>query len=123
MTDRLYTDFADWLDRYLEEGLPEDTAAVNFNIYEETDFHWSVQLIAAGSFDPQDDQWACEEIFSTGEDLFAWRQEAQWEEILEAAKALAGRYLAEGKHAAALKDCSAVTVGFVDGDLEMLYIK
>ena len=118
----LFEKFADWLDAVPINNLPENAAAINFNIYEEIDSNWSVQLIASERFDPDDEDWACDEIFTTGEELFRWQQESEWEEILEVVKELVGKYLDVGKYAENLKKYRAVAVGFVDGNLEILYI-
>ena len=54
----MYEEFAAWLDEKLENGLPDTAVAVNFNIYEEENNGWTVQLIASDRFDAQDDEWA-----------------------------------------------------------------
>lgn len=119
----MYDEFEQWLDEQLENGLPDNSAAVNFNIYEEEDNEWSIQLIASDRFDAQDDEWACFEVYSSGEELYYWEKECSWEEIQEDVREIVKRYLDEGKYAGMLKDLRAVGFGFVDGDLELAYIK
>ena len=63
----------------------------------------------------------CEELFTTGEDLFTWREETQWEAVLETGKGLVMQYLTEGHYADKLKQYEAVGIGFVDGDVYVLY--
>ncbi len=118
----MFQDFAKWLDRILAEGLPE-AAAINFNLYEDHDNHWSIQLIAAERYDEEDSDWACEEVFTTGEDLFTWQEACEWEKVLCTGKELVMQYLNEGQFSELLKSFQAVAVGFVDGDLEILYQK
>lgn len=117
----MYLDFEKWLNRVLEENIPIGGAAVNFNLYEDSDRHWSIQLISASYFDEEDSDWCCEEEFTTGEDLFTWKQDTGWEEILDVSCDMIRKYLEEGKYADELKKYEAVAVGFVDGDLEVLY--
>ena len=40
----MYDEFAKWLDRILDENMPLPGVAINFNIYEEVDLHWSIQF-------------------------------------------------------------------------------
>ncbi len=118
----MYEEFAAWLDEKLENGLPDCTAAVNFNIYEE-ESGWTIQLIASDHFDAQDDEWACFEVFSTGEDLYYWEKDSSWEEIHEDVREMVSTYLEKGRFADMLKDFRAVGFGFVDGDLELAYVR
>lgn len=117
----MYTEFEKWLDRVLEENIPIEGVALNFNLYEGSDKHWSIQLISASYFDEDDENWACEEVFTTGEDLFSWRQETDWEKILDISCELIQKYLEAGKYSEELKKYQAVAVGFVDGNLEIIY--
>ena len=116
----MYEEFEAWLDRFLEKGLPENIVAVNFNLYEcdeETEF--DVQLIGSSEYDEDDPDWACSDEFSTGEDVLAVTADG-WEKCQSKCAALVRRYLRGGKYAEALNDLAAVTVGFVDGDLEVV---
>lgn len=117
----MYTDFEKWLNRVLEENIPFEGVALCFNLYEESDKNWSMQLISASYFDEKNSDWACEEVFSTGEDLFSWRQDTGWKEILDISYDLIRKYLNVGKYSEELKKYQAVAVGFVDGDLEIIY--
>ena len=46
-----------------------EVAAYNFNLYEHHR-SFAIQLIGAIRFDSDDPGWACDEAFSSGEDLF-----------------------------------------------------
>lgn len=119
----MYIEFEKWIDRILLENLPFRGVAINFNLYEEADMNWSIQLISASSFDEEDSDWCCEEEFTTGEDLYSWQQETEWQEILDITCNMIRKYLAEGTYAEDLKKYDAIAVGFVDGDLVIVYIK
>ena len=119
----MYEEFAEWLDGVFEANAPIGGAAANFNIYEEEDSEWSVQFVTAPSFSEEDDDWCCEEVFTTGEDLYYWTKECGWEEIQDDVCAWAERYLDEGRFADQLRGYEAVAAGFVDGDLTVLYRK
>ncbi len=121
--DLMYEEFAAWLDEKLENGLPDEAAAVNFNIYEEENNGWSVQLVASDRFDAQDDEWACFEVYSSQEDLYYWEKEYSWEEAHEDVRELISAYLENGRYSDMLKNYRAVGFGFVDGDLELAYVR
>ena len=82
-----------------------------------------MELVGTESFDPENEDWICEEVtdFETRDDPFAWEQEAGWEEILEEVILVLKEYLENGLYADLLKSRCGVGVGFVDGDVEILY--
>ena len=119
----MYNEFAKWLDGALDTELPEDIAAFNFNLYEDGDGLWSIELIGASRFDPEDPDWACDEVFTNREDPLSWSEEADWKDVQEAMTTCVERYLSEGAYASALKNSEAVGIGFVDGDITIVYVK
>ena len=112
--------FDKWLDDVLESDLPPEIVAVNFNLYDDGDGQWSIEFVGADSFDEEDSDWACDEVFTTRDDPFCWESEASWEEIQEEAADAIKAYLDEGAHAEQLKQYEAVGVGFVDGELDSI---
>ncbi|MDC7295413.1 hypothetical protein NXH67_18040 [Butyrivibrio sp. DSM 10294] len=121
----MYEKFEEWLNAYLKKGFPEEVIAVNFNIYEDTDDNWSVEIVGTASFDEEDDDWACDEItdFGSRENLFTWEADEEWEVILDNVIEIIKEYLEKGKYANTLKGLTAVGTGFVDGDIEILFRK
>lgn len=119
----MYSEFENWLDELLENGLPNDAVAVNFNIYEEEDNYWSVQLIASDRFDDMDDEWACFEVYSSQEDLYYWESDCDSREVFEEVCGFIERYLEEGAHAEMLKSYRAIGAGFVDGELGIIFMR
>jgi len=121
--NELFDEFNCWTDRILLEHSELAVAAYNFNLYE-LEEAFVIQLIGSKSFDGSDSDWACDEAFSSGEDLFELPHSivsGDWQEGLRRATALVNRYLETGKQARRLKVSQAVGIGFVDGDLELLY--
>ena len=57
--------FFEWLDLILKADFPNEIKAINFNLYEDTENKWSIELIGTSVFDENDDDWACCEVFST----------------------------------------------------------
>lgn len=119
----MYREFANWIDKVLAIDLPEETVAIGFNLYEETDKHWSIQLVATDRFDMEDEDWVCDEVFTTGENLYSWQEKTNWESILEKAKMVLIRYLEEGMYAEKIKQFEGIGIGFVDGNIEIVFTK
>lgn len=118
----MYKDFSSWLDNAISGGIPEESAAAYFCLYEEQGEHlWAVQFICTEGFDPDDDDWACYEVFTTGEDLFRWDTDIEWEDAQDTAEKLVEKYLSEGKYSEMIKALHGVGVGFTDGDITILY--
>ena len=38
----MYIDFENWLNRVLDENVPIEGVAINFNLYEDADMNWSI---------------------------------------------------------------------------------
>ena len=118
----MYNEFEAWLDSALDTELSEDIAAFNFNLYEDGDDLWSIELIGASRFDAEDPDWACDEVFTNREEPLSWSAETNWESVLETMTVYVEKYLEEGKYADVLKSYDAVGIGFVDGDITIVYV-
>lgn len=73
----------------------KSVVAYNFNLYEH-EVEFAIQLVGMSSSDMSDEDWACHEVFSSGEDLFCLRHAIvgdRWQASLEAAKSLVKNYL------------------------------
>ena len=129
MQTEIYEEFSHWLDSLLENNdMPENTAAFNFNLYEESeeDSVCGIQLIAADRFDPENgDDWACCEAWSSEEDIFcvstADGDDRSWQGAQELITEMISEYLENGKYGNILTAATAVGVGFVDGDIDIIY--
>ena len=107
-------DFFEWLDLILKNELNSEIKAINFNLYEDTDNKWSIELVGTFSFDRDNDDWACDEVFATRDNPFMIERESDDGEEGD-------EYLSFGKYAGSLKKYQAIGIGFVDGDLHILY--
>ncbi len=121
----MYNKVSEWIDGVLSANVPDEAVAFCFNLYENDEYYWSMDLVGAGRFDPEDQDWACDEVtdFDSRASLFTWQTECEWDEALQMMTDLLKKYLNEGKYADLLKSKNGVGVGFVDGDIEILYIK
>ena len=116
-------DFFEWLDLILKNELNSEIKAINFNLYEDTDNKWSVELVGTFSFDKDNDDWACDEVFTTRDQPFVIECESDWELVETFFIGLVNEYLSSGKYAGKLKEYQAIGIGFVDGDLQILYAR
>ncbi len=126
----IFDEFFAWLDGLFEENeMPAETKAYNFNLYDESDDEngniYSVQLIAADEFDESDDEWPCCEVWSSEEDIFCIDTSDEPDTGRDRAEdfisELVKEYLASGRYREILTSAEAVGIGFVDGDLTLLY--
>ncbi len=126
MKNALASDFVSWVDRIvLEYGKGKRAVAYNFNLYEHED-EFAIQLIGAKRFDLTDEDWPCYEAFTSGEDLFILPFSlvgSKYESGQRKAKALIKGYLEQGKAAGSFKRSRGVALGFVGGDLELVYVR
>ena len=120
----MYNKVSEWIDGVLSDGVPDEAVAFCFNLYENEDYYWSMELIGAVRFDPDDQDWACDEVtdFNSRESVFTFQAECEWDEALQTMIDILKKYLNDGKYADLLKSREGVGVGFVDGDIEIIYI-
>ncbi|HBB70979.1 MAG TPA: hypothetical protein DCZ71_00020 [Ruminococcus sp.] len=126
----IYEGFSAWLDDLLENNdMPGETAAFNFNLYEESEDSsehiYGIQLIAADRFEEEDGEWACYEAWTSGEDIFCIdtsdEPDTGTQHAMELISEMVSEYLGSGKYREILTGTRAVGIGFVDGDIELLY--
>lgn len=115
--------FREWANRSLAEEIPSKVKAFSFNLYE-TGAEFAVELIGAGSFDADDSDWACDEVFEPIQRqlpipvAFSGRE---WEQCLQSMRKLVSVYLDSNEPGAkVLRKAQGVGIGFVDGDMHLL---
>ncbi len=114
-------DFFKWLDDVLAKELPDTIKAIAFNLYQDQENKWSVEFVGTSTFDENDSDWACDEIYTTRENPYVLVRESDWKTIENLFISLLRKYLETGRYADVLKGYTAVGVGFVDGDLSIIY--
>ena len=126
----IYEHFAAWLDNLLENNeMPKNTAAFNFNLYDENaeGLVYAMQLIASDRFDPDDEsgEWACYNAWSSEEDLFMLdfsdEEDQSFEYIQKVFTEFVNEYLENGKYKDILLDSQGIGIGHVDGDIDLIY--
>ncbi len=114
--------FDKWLDHLPLEPMDNHIVSFCFNIYENENDRWTIELVGCSSFDKDDNDWACDEVtdFGTRENSYSWREKANWEYIQEKCINSVTKYLKNGKYSKVLQSKEAIAVGFVDGDLSII---
>lgn len=118
----IYKVFEKWLNLQLENDMPADTKAYCFNLYDENDERniYSVQLVACNVFDEQDSDWACEEVWSSEEDIFAVEFSDEKEKDPQSAQKVIKSWVQEYMKDCKILSSKPVAIGFVDGELELI---
>lgn len=121
----IYSDFEKWVDTYFNLFDMNKLMALNFNIYEQEDNYWGIEIIGTSSFDEFDEDWACDEVtnFNTRNNLFSWQEKVNFSEILFKTKGMINQYLCDGKYAQQMKSLKGIGTGFVDGNIELIYVQ
>ncbi len=118
-----YHMFDEWINKICTTENFSEICGLNFNLYENDNNLWSVELVGTESFDKNDEDWVCDEIFNTRDNMLIWKDTNNWEKILSDAIEIIKTYLEKGNKAYLLKQCQGIGIGFVDGDIEILFEK
>lgn len=121
----MYDKVAAWLDDVLKQDISDEVEAFCFNLYDDGDNNWSMELVGTERFDENDADWPCDEVtdFGTREGLIAWNKASKWDVVFEEMSAILKQYLESGAYAGVLKSKAGIGIGFVDGDVEILFSK
>ncbi|MCL2310612.1 MAG: hypothetical protein FWC42_10185 [Proteobacteria bacterium] len=124
------SDFNTWLAQVLEEKVPAKVKAFSFNLFEPADIDnvkFGIELIGAGSFDEDDPDWAADEVWEPSQRWIGIPLEysgAEWVICLKKVTSLLLNLIQSDVEAAKiLRSKKAIGVGFVDGDLEVIWQK
>ena len=118
--------FTAWLTDSLSQSIPDFVRAFSFNLYEPAmvdGVAFGIELIGSGEFDENDPDWPCDEVWepeTRGINIPVEYSGDIWEECLQKLKALVITKL-DSPSMAELKTAQGVGIGFVDGDLEVIW--
>ncbi len=85
---------------------------------------YEIEIIGTDTFDEENEDWACEETWEPNQrslEVPSGELGTHWEEVLENAKMLVAEYLNTGSKAGMLKSTEGIGIGFVDGNMELLW--
>lgn len=118
-----YQKFALWLDGVLEKEALDEILAFNFNLYSREN-EYNIELIGSDQYNYDDSNWACSEKFTTRNKLYIVTTEVVGNELDDALKffgRVIEQYLMQGQFKDKLLSKKAISIGFVDGDLHLIY--
>jgi hypothetical protein len=119
-------DFIAWVTRSANTDVPASVRAFAFNLYElpKDGSPFGVELIGSSNFDTEDSDWACDEVWAATPRMleipvaFSSRS---WEACFAAVKGLVVAAIDEENAGEVLKTREGIAVGFVDGDLDLIW--
>jgi len=119
-------DFKVWLTDSVSTAIPASVRAFSFNLCELDDdgSPFGVELIGSSEFDIEDGDWACDEVWAATPRMleipvaFSSRS---WEGCLAAVKRLVIAAIDADGAGEILQTREGVAVGFVDGDLDLVW--
>ncbi|HEV2800713.1 MAG TPA: hypothetical protein VGW12_09460 [Pyrinomonadaceae bacterium] len=123
MSGSVYEDFVGWLERVgKSRPKPRGIAAYNFGIFE-SESGYIVYLVGSGEYDPEDDDWACNEDYVPREKYFelprSFTGRKQWPGVQREVARLVKQFINSPEFKRSLlARASAITVGFDDGELQ-----
>ncbi len=119
------TKFEDWLEKAFEFDIPVEVAAFSFNLFEGGSDMFGIEIIGASEFDLKNEDWACEEIWEPSQRTLSIPIEysgEDWQRCLEVMRNLVVKFLSTNKNSARkLKSRNGIGIGFVDGNLEIIW--
>lgn len=121
--DTLKVNFDEWLNHVISQPPPPGLVAFNFNIAEAFG-KFQVSLIGATSYDPENLDWACAEAFVSQPRNFNLPHSevgAQWQDVQRLVEAWVLDHIRRAPRSSPLREATAVTVGFVDGELAKVW--
>jgi hypothetical protein len=121
ISEKLQASFSDWADAIMAGAPTNGIVAYTFNLAEP----WSIELVGCGSFDVDDPDWACDEVYRPETDRFPLPEDlcgTAWEQVLASAREMVVSYLGGSSPGASrLRTSTAVGIGFVDGEMDIVW--
>ena len=121
----LYNNLKIWLEGFSKEPIANKIKAICFNLYDDGNGNWSLEMVGTASFEQDDPDWACDEVtdFGTRNSPFSWNENCDWKSVLEEVSRYISKYMETGILDFVKNRVEAIAVGFVDGDINMIYKK
>lgn len=117
--------FEDWLSKSMSQGIPAEVVSYSFNLFEYSSGNYGIEVIGASEFDPDNRDWACEEIWEPDPRMLDIPADfccSEWETCLRDVRSLLLSVLEKPTPAVArLKNSQGIGIGFVDGDMEIIW--
>ena len=118
-----YQKFAEWLDAELENEIPV-SGGVYFDLFSPAEDGFGIYFNITETFDPDDDDWACEPAYCSDKmHMISTNGALEWEDALSTSVRLIRKYMREGKYKSNLRQYDGIGTAFSDGDIAYVYVK
>ena len=117
-----YCAFEKWLNKHFALDIPQEVKVIIFHLYEDDSHEFDVVCLGLPTYAPGSSKQVYDEVLLTDDDLFHLKTDG-CESCLQIVINYVKEYLSSGAYASKLASIVAVTVGFVDGDLEIVFQK
>lgn len=114
--------FSEWIENELEKDIPAE-GGIYFDLFSSTDDGFGIYFQITDRFDPEDDDWGCDTVYSSDNMLMVYTSgEMEWQAVIASAARLIKKYLREGSKRNVLKKYKGIGTGLSDSDIEYIYI-
>jgi shikimate kinase len=118
--------FEAWLTSSTNTAVPASVRAFSFNLceFEDNSSPFGVELIGSPDFDMEDNDWACDEAWEATPRMLRIPvafSSSSWETCLAAMKRLIVAAIDDDGAGQVLKTREGIAVGFIDGDLDVVW--
>ncbi|MCC5847289.1 MAG: hypothetical protein JJU29_04270 [Verrucomicrobia bacterium] len=120
--------FRCWLNESLAQDVPDSVKAFSFNLFEPAmvdGVKFGVEVVGTGEFDEDDPDWACDEVWEPvprGICIPVDFSSEEWETCTQKLKILLlGQLEVDSPAMGILKSRNGIGLGFIDGDLEIIW--
>jgi len=118
--------FKAWLRNSTNTVVPESVRAFSFNLceFDDNNSPFGVELIGSSDFDIEDNDWACDEEWEAKPRMLRIPvafSSSSWETCLAAMKRLVVAAIQDDCVGQVLKTREGIAVGYIDGDLDLVW--
>ncbi len=128
MSNNFKNTLESWLLEGLSSNIPKSVKAFSFNLFEiaeDTGSKFSIELIGTSEFTPNNEDWACEEVWEPNRRSLAIPIEfsgENWKKCLNTMKENIIELIDSNETIAkVIKSREGVGLGFIDGDFEIIW--
>lgn len=111
-----------WIRESINQNIPKNVKALSFNLFECSSNYFSIELIGTSYFDKHNSDWACDEIWEPESRSMSENFTANnCQDCLKKIKTILIPLIQKEMNVPKNAHIIAVGVGFVDGDLDIIY--
>lgn len=120
--ETIKNDIYRWLNECFRKKIPNEVMAANFDLYELDKREWKIDFVWCDKFDVKNSMWTRTNARIDGRKSMTIKYDVCWEEIQELVIKIIKDYLAENDKVINIRLFKAMTVGFNDGSVFLIYM-